>query len=331
MKPVGIGLVGLGAFGEKHLAALASLPDARVIALCSRTPGRAAALAERYGVARWYTDYRELVADPEVDVVDVCTRDFEHVEPTVAAAGAGKHVFLEKPIGGSWGDGQKILAAVEQAGVILMVGHILRFDERHIWLKDRIQAGELGKLASMYLKRNITRRNYYSGRAVSPILGSHIHDIDLALWLSGEQVVEVYTAKNHALGGPMLDVAWTVLRFESGLLATCHTAWLVPHAASRLYDSYLEVVGTAGTVQIDSTNQGVTLWKDDLNIHPDTNVVDGVPSGALRAELEYFVSCVQSGKAPTRITTQEAWEAFRIACTAMEAAERGVPLKPIAW
>ncbi len=327
MRPVRIGLVGLGAFGERHLAVLANLPNARVTALCSRTPERAAALASRYGVARCYTDYRDLVADPEVDAVDVCTRDWEHVEPSVAAAAAGKHIFLEKPIAGSLADGEKILAAAEKAGVILMVGHILRFDERHLWLKQQIDAGELGKLGSMHLKRNVTRRNYYSGRAVSPILGSHVHDIDLALWLSGESVVELYTAKGHTLGGQMLDVAWTILRFGSGLVAACQTVWLLPHGAPRIYDSYLEVAGTRGTVQIDSTNTGVRLWTDERALHPDTSTIDGIPGGALRAELEYFVSCVEQGRQPARITTKEAWEAFRLACLAMESAERGVPLK----
>ena len=327
MDKVGVGIVGLGAFGEQHLQILADLPNVRVTAVCSRTPDRAIELADKYGVPRWYSDYRELVADPDVDAVDVCTRDWEHVEPSVAAAGAGKHLFLEKPIAGSIADGRMILDAVEKAGIIFMVGHILRFDERHMWLKERIDSGDLGKLAALYLKRDVTRQNNFTGRAVSPILGSQIHDIDLALWFSGEQPISLYTVKNHALEQSMLDVAMTVLRFACGLVATVQTVWLVPLAAPSRVNGYLEAYGTAGTVQLNSLNQGVSLWTDERAIHPDTSIIGGSPGGALRTELQYFIECVSKGRQPSRITSAEAWRAFELACLAMESAERDEPIK----
>ncbi|MHB1004905.1 MAG: Gfo/Idh/MocA family protein [Chloroflexota bacterium] len=327
MSKVRVGLVGLGAFGERHLAILANMPDIEVTALCSRTPERARDLAAKYNVANCYADYRELAADPAVDVVDVCTRDWEHVEPSLAAAGAGKHLFLEKPIAGSIPDGEKIVEAVNKAGVIYMVGHILRFDERHLWLKERIDAGDLGQLGAIYLKRDVTRHNNFTGRAVSPILGSQIHDIDLAMWLSGEKPVEIYTAKNHALGRDMLDVAATVLRFASGMVATIQTVWLVPLGAPNRIDARLDVYGTKASIQMDGNYQGVAVWNDERAVYPDTSALGGVPGGALKAELRYFVDCVKEGRQPQRITADDAWEAFRIACLAMESAERGIPLK----
>lgn len=328
MDRVKVGLVGLGAFGERHLAILANLPAVEIVAICSRTPARMQELVAKYRLdCRLYEDYRDLVADPEVAVVDVCTRDWEHVAPSVAAAQAGKHLFLEKPIAGSIADGEKILKAVNEAGVIFMVGHILRFDERHQWLKERLSAGELGRVGAMYLKRDVTRRNNFSGRAVSPILGAQIHDIDLAMWLSGERPHELYTAKNHTLERDMLDVAVTVLRFPSGLVATIQTVWLVPLGAPRPVDARLEVHGAKGSIHMDGNYQGVTVWSDERAAYPDTATLGGVPGGALRAELEYFVECVKAGRQPERIPTTEAWEAFRIACLAMESAERGVPVR----
>lgn len=327
MGSVRIGLVGLGAFGERHLAVLANLPGVEVTALCSRSLERGHELREKYSpMSRVYTDFRDLVADSAVDVVDVCTRDWEHVEPSVAAAQAGKHVFLEKPIAGSIADGERIFEAVAKAGVVFMVGHILRFDERHLWLKERLAAGEIGKLSALYLKRDVTRRNNFTGRAVSPILGSQIHDIDLATWLSGEKPFELYAAKNHALGRDILDVAVTVLRFPSGLVATVQTVWLVPLGAPRPVDARLDAFGTAGSIHMDGNYQGVVVWSDERAYHPDTTTLNGVPGGALRAELEYFVDCVRKGEQPQRITTAEAWETFRLACLVMESAERGVPL-----
>ncbi|MHB1417829.1 MAG: Gfo/Idh/MocA family protein [Chloroflexota bacterium] len=327
MGRVRVGLVGLGAFGERHLAVLANLADVEVTALCSRTPERARELAAKYGLeSRVYTDFRDIAADPTVEVMDVCTRDWEHVEPSVAAAAAGKHLFLEKPIAGSVADGKKILEAVQKAGVVFMVGHILRFDERHLWLKERLDAGDIGKLGAMYLKRDVTRRNNYTRRAVSPILGAQVHDIDLALWLSGERPYELYSAKNHTLEREMLDVAVTVLRFPSGMVANIQTVWLVPYGAPRPVDARLEVHGTKGSIHMDGNYQGVVIWNDERAAYPDTSVLDGVPGGSLKAELEYFVDCVQTGRQPARVPTADAWEVFRIACKAMESAERGVPL-----
>lgn len=322
MVKIGVGVVGLGAFGEQHLDILHKMTNVRIAAICSRSPERAKSLAAKYNVPRWYIDYRELVEDPMVDVVDVCTRDWEHVEPSVAAADAGKHIFLEKPIAGTISGGRKILDAVESAGVIFMVGHILRFEERHLWLKQQIESGNLGKLAALYLKRDVTRRNNFTGRAVSPILGSQVHDIDLALWLSDEQPTSIYTVKNHALEQQMPDVAVTVLTFTSGLVVTIQTVWLLPFAAPRSIDAHLEVYGTAGSLRMNSMDQGVHLWLDDRVVHPETSVVNGIFNGALRSELEYFISCIQKGIQPSRITKDEAWQAFELACLAMESSER---------
>lgn len=327
MRPVGVGLVGLGGFGQRHLAALANTPSARLVAICSRTPERTANIARDYGVARWYTDFRQLVNDPEVEVVDVCTSDAEHMGPAVAAAEAGKHVFLEKPIATSLADGEKIIAAVKKAGVIFMVGHILRFDERHVWAKRRIEHGELGRLASMYLKRNVGRGSLFRGNPVSPILRTQIHDIDLALWLSGEKVVDLYTVSHRAAEGPIPDVVWTILRFASGLVASIQTVWLLPAASPRSVESCLEIDGTKGVVRIDSTDQGVSLWTDACAAFPDTSLVGGIAGAALKNELEYFMGCVQEGRQPSRVTTEEAWEAFRIACLALAAPESGQHIK----
>lgn len=327
MKKVGVGIVGLGSFGEQHLQVLANMPDVQVTAICSRTPERMAELGNKYRVPGWYSDFRELVVDPDVDVVDVCTRDWEHVEPSVAAARAGKHLFLEKPIAGSITDGKKILDAVEEAGIIFMVGHILRFDERHMWLKERISAGDLGKIAALYFKRDVTRKNNFTGRAVSPILGSQIHDIDLALWFTKDQPISLYTIKNHALGQKMLDVAVTVMSFANGLVATIQTVWLVPLSAPSNIDAHLEAYGTVGTVKMNSLDQGVTLWSDERAVYPNTSIIGGIPGGALRSELHYFIECVKNDKQPTRITSAEAWKAFELACLAMDSAERGEPIK----
>src|SRR5262245_21841273 len=98
MNRVRYGVIGLGWFGEKHCEALAGLPNVELAAVCTRRPERLQEVAGRFGVARAFTDYRELLADPDVDAVSVVTMWDQHAAPTLAALQAGKHVFLEKPM-----------------------------------------------------------------------------------------------------------------------------------------------------------------------------------------------------------------------------------------
>ena len=104
-------MIGLGWFGEKHCEVLQDLPQAQLHSVCTRRPERLADVAGRFGVTATYTDYREMLANSDVDVVSVVTMWDQHVEPAVAALEAGKHVFLEKPLASTLNDCDRILAA----------------------------------------------------------------------------------------------------------------------------------------------------------------------------------------------------------------------------
>ena len=101
MDRIRCGVIGLGWFGEHHVDTLKQLPQAEVTAICTRRPERLEEVARKYGVPKTYTDYRALLADPEIDLVSIVTHVDDHLEPTVAALRAGKHVFLEKPMAGT--------------------------------------------------------------------------------------------------------------------------------------------------------------------------------------------------------------------------------------
>src|SRR5437763_15738771 len=124
MDRVKIGVIGLGWFGEVHCEALAAIPNVELYALCTRTESRLEQLAGRFGVRRTFTDYRQLLADPQLDAVDVVTMWDQHAGPTLAALAAGKHVFVEKPMASTVDDCLAIVAAARRAEGYLMVGHI---------------------------------------------------------------------------------------------------------------------------------------------------------------------------------------------------------------
>src|SRR6476659_5522827 len=101
MNRIRCGVIGLGWFGEHHVDTLKQLPQAEVTAICTRRPERLAEVAGKYGIGVTFTDYREMLADPDIDLVSIVTHVADHLEPTLAAIRAGKHVFLEKPMADS--------------------------------------------------------------------------------------------------------------------------------------------------------------------------------------------------------------------------------------
>nr|HPM80740.1 Gfo/Idh/MocA family oxidoreductase [Candidatus Anammoximicrobium sp.] len=179
-KNIRWGLIGLGWFGEVHAEVLASMPGIELAALCTRRPQRLAEIADRFQVAKRYTNYHDLLADPDIDVVGVTTHIYDHRDIAIDALRSGKHVFLEKPMAPTAADCDQILAAAKQAPGNFMVGHICRFDPRVALAKQVIDEGRIGKIVSMHARRNLSVK---IGRmvldSISALMGDGIHDGDL--------------------------------------------------------------------------------------------------------------------------------------------------------
>jgi UDP-N-acetylglucosamine 3-dehydrogenase len=322
MRTVGYGVIGLGFFGEKHAEVAACLPNVSLRAVCTRREQRRKEIQRRLGVPKEYADYHDLLADPEIGAVSVVTHVDDHVAPAVAALRAGKHVLLEKPMARTVTECDRIIAAARKADRILMVGHICRFNPRYALAREQTAAGELGRIVSMYARRNIpAARSRGVLENIGPLLGDGIHDTDLMLWMSGDRIQTVYaqTLSVRKLKHP--DIGWAMYRFASGAIGVIEDVWFLPDGTPFRIHEQLEIIGTQGAIYIHGgdTNMGVQTAKGID--HPDTlywPTMHGEPTGALRAEISYFVDCVVRGKQPTVVTPQEA----RAAVAALSAAER---------
>ncbi len=315
-------VIGLGWFGEKHCEALSGIPHVELHALCTRTESRLKALARTFGVRKTYTDYRALLADPDVDAVSVVTMWDQHAAPTLAALDAGKHVFLEKPMASTNADCERIVRAAKAASKHFMVGHICRFNPRYAAAKEAIAAGKIGRIVSMYARRNIPA---CVGQSVlpkiGPIIGDGVHDTDLMLWYSGAKVVSAYaqTVNVRKLKNP--DLGWTMYRFDTGAIGVLEDTWFLPDTTAFQIDERMEIIGTEGSIHIHETHPNLSIC-DATGWHsPDTTYwpsLHGVRAGALRDELSYFLQCVLEDRKPTVITPEESAAAVR-ACLAAEA------------
>lgn len=328
MSDLKASVVGLGWFGEVHCEALSGLQDVELYALCTRTESRLENLADRFGVEHTYTDYNDLYANDEVDVVNIVTMWDQHTEPTLAALEAGKHVFLEKPMASTVADCQKIVDAANAVDQQFMVGHIVRFNPRYVAAKEEIEDGAVGDIQSIYARRNIPAAVSGEGilDKIGPIIGDGVHDTDIMLWYTGETIDTAYGLTRNVRGFEYPDIGWTMYRFESGAIGVCENVWYLPEETPFAIDERMEIVGTEGSIYIKDSPSNYTVVDEDGLHHPDTTYwpeLRGVRTGALSEELDYFASCVRENQEPSIIRPEESMEAVR-ACLAAEAsAESG--------
>ena len=279
MNRIRCGVIGLGWFGEHHVDTLQQLPQADLTAICTRRPERLREVAEKYHVPKTYTDYREMLADPEIDLVSIVTHVGDHLEPTLAAIRAGKNVFLEKPMADSVESCDRIIAELQAAREkrAFMVGHVCRFDTVYALAKEEIAAGRLGKIVSLHARRNLAKWITESHLPkISALFGDGVHDLDLMLWFTGAKPKSVYALTSNTRPHlPHADLGWAMFRFDNDCIAVIENAWCLPDNALSFPQS--------------------TYWPK----------VHGLRRGYLKEELDYFLKCVLAGDPPSVIAPQE--------------------------
>ena len=321
MDRVKYGVIGLGWFGEKHCEALATLPTVELHSLCTRRPDRLQEVADRFGVRRTYTDYNEMLADPDLDAVSVVTMWDQHAAPVLAALAAGKHVFCEKPMASTVEDCRGIVDAAHAARGMFMVGHICRFNPRYAMAKRQVDEGKIGKIISVYARRDIPAWVTTEVLTkIGPIIGDGVHDTDLLLWYCGAKVVSAYAQTVRLRELPHPDIGWTMYRLDSGATAVLENVWCLPDKTPFQIDERMEIIGTEGTIRIQDTHPNLTVVDKEGATSPDTTywpTIHGKMIGALPAELGYFAECIRSGQGPSIITPEESMAAVE-ACLAAE-------------
>lgn len=327
MKTIKHGIIGLGWFGEMHAKALSAVPNVEVHSICTRTESKLKDMAGQFDVPNTYTDYHEMLADPELDSVSITTMWDQHKDPSLAALAAGKHVFLEKPMASTVEDCDAIVDAANKSDAMFMVGHICRFNPRYAAAKAEIAAGKIGKIISMYARRNLPA---WVGASVldkiGPIIGDGVHDTDLMLWFSESKVVSTYAQTVQVRDHANPDLGQVMYRLENGASCILESIWCLPDTTPFQIDERLEVIGTEGSISLHDTHPNFMIVDKDGARCPDTTYwpeIHGQASGALRDELAYFANCVIKGEKPSVITPEESRAAVQACLAAEESARTG--------
>lgn len=255
-KKIKLGVIGAGRIGKVHVATLVlGVPEAEVIVITDTDKSKATSLADEFGIQSVAGNYDEIIKNPEVEAVVICSPTDTHADYIIKAAQAGKHIFCEKPVDLSLDVIQKALDAVEKAGVELMVGFNRRFDTNFMKMKQMVEEGKVGEPHIL----KITSRDpapppaEYSAVSGGMFLDMTIHDFDMARYIVGSEVTDVYT-KATVLVDPEIgkagdvDTAIITLTFANGAIGVIDNS----RKAVYGYDQRLEIFGSKGMVNVDN-------------------------------------------------------------------------------
>lgn len=298
-----IGIIGTGRIGSFHTRNLVRLiPEANLVAACDIRLDVARAVAEELGIRRITPDYRELLADKEIEAVVIASSTDTHAFMIKDAAKAGKHIFSEKPLALDLPSIDDALAAVDKAGVKLQVGFNRRFDQSFRRVREIVTSGQIGRPCILHITNRdpVPPSLEYARTSGGMFLDMSIHDFDMARYQLGE-VEEVY-AMGAVLVAPELkqvndvDTDVVTLRFSSGALGVIDNS----RQAVYGYDQRLEVFGSAGAARAENQATDTVLQSDNAGIHsakPPRFFMDRYTECYV-TEFREFIDCVLNDKTP---------------------------------
>lgn len=312
MRNLGFGIIGTGGIASKHAAAIRELAGAELVAVCSSSEERAANASESFKV-RAYSEINTFLNHPELDIVCICTASGAHLEPALAAAKAGKHLLIEKPIEINLERTDQLIAACHTAGVKLGVIFQNRFNADYLQLKQAVVEGRFGRLLMGNAYVNWYREaTYYSqsdwrgtlkGDGGGAFINQGIHTIDLLLDIMGEVLSVFGQVKTVLYPIEGEDLGAAILNFRSGALGNIT-------AGTALYPGYperLEIYGTLGSAVLEAGTiiqwniKGEESLVLDLRKQKKSGASDPLAIGhALHlAQFEDMIQAIQEEREPT--------------------------------
>ena len=331
---LGVGIIGLGWVAGEHARAYEANPDARVVAVAGRDRARTQARAEQLGLrARVYDDWTALLRDPEVEVVSICTPHPQHAEQGIAAAQAGKHVLVEKPIALTLDELRALRDAVRAAKVRAMCSFVLRWNPLLLEIDRVVRSGALGRLSLARLdywnraRRGLEQKDWWHTVAGggSTLLHGGCHAADAMRWLVGAEAIEVQalgTSRHPAFDYPPTIAA--LVRFADdtvGQLSACIEGAL-PYAFN------VELIGEKGAVRDARLilHQGDDSFREEElpGTRPDSRDVSHHP---FPQEIGALIRAVRDDTEPEAAGLEDAVRSHELCIAADRAAAEGRPVK----
>ncbi len=343
MRKLGVGIIGSGGIARNaHMPGYKACEKdgVRIVAVADTNPDIARMAAEQFEVPHICTDYHDLLQMDEIDAVSICTPNYLHVQPTIDALEAGKHVLVEKPMAMNTAECLRMVEASERTGKKLMVGFMTRFQAASQALKRFTEAGEMGEI--YFARAQALRRRGIPGWGVftqkdkqggGPLIDIGVHILDLTLWLMGHPKPTYCSGQTYAKFGPRAgvvgllgqwdpttftveDFAVGLVRFENGATLVLESAFCANQEERQVFNTHL--YGTEG---------GCTYNPCKMFFERHGTLIDASPAylpqvKAHEAEIAGFVHAILDD-APVPVTAQEGLMTTQIIDALYRSSEEG--------
>jgi predicted dehydrogenase len=298
-----VGVVGLGYWGPNLARSFNRLPGADLAWLCDESGDALERFGPAFAPARTTSSLEDLLRDESLDAVALATPVPTHAELAQRVLEAGKHCFVEKPLGQSVEEAERVVDAARSAGRVLMVGHLLEYHPGVEKLNELIKSGALGEVRYIYSNRlNLGQLR----RDENALWSLGAHDVSVILRLAAEEPYECRAVGESYVNPGVEDVVFCYLRFPSGLAAHLHLSWLDPHKERRF-----TVVGSKRMATFDdmALERKLSIYDkgfdEDYSSYGEYIARSGdifsphVPNEEpLRIECRHFLDCVRNGTEP---------------------------------
>ena len=327
-----IAVIGLGFMGSTHVKALRSVPDAVLAAVVSSDDqklsgdlsgiqGNVGGPGEKmdFSGVRKYRHIGEVLADPEIEAVDICLPTDQHAPAALAALRAGKHVLVEKPMALDGAAADQMLAEARKAGRVLMTGQVLRFIGAYRKTAERVKSGALGAVRAALFRRRCAAPAWSqwladpakSGGGVFDLL---IHDVDYCIHLLGPPAAVSATGYEDLARG--IDLIFAQFHYPAIGAVGVTGGW--HHPKSYPFSMEFTVVADGGTLDYHSDGRPLALYGAD----GEKQILDSAEDDWFAEELEYFVDCAVHGRNPELCPPEESALAVKLARLMVESRKR---------
>jgi len=341
---VRIGIAGIGFMGMMHYLAARQAGGASVVALCSRDPKKLAgdwtsiqgnfgprgARMDLTGVAL-YNDFESLLADPQVELVDLCVPNDAHASMAIQALRAGKHVLVEKPIALTMADADAMVASAREAGRLLMVGHVLPFFPEFAFALEAVQSQRYGPLRAAHLRRVISKPDWSSGisdpgRSGGPAIDLHIHDTHFVALICGAP--RAVHSRGVVENGAVVHLVTQYLYDTPNLAVSCVSGAL--SQAGRPFAHGFDLYFDRATLAFEFASMGgeahsavplSVMLPDGSAERPELGSGDPILSFA--RELAVAAGAVTSGSEAARLSGNLARDALKLCLAEIESVKSG--------
>ena len=333
-KRIGLAIVGAGRVGLFRGEVAARHPMVDFIGLADLRKDRLKLVGEKTQADFVTTDFRELLARPEVTAVIVSTDEHLHVEPILAAVERKLSLLIEKPLATDLAESDKVLKKITEAGVDAVVGYTQRFRRRWLVAKEKVRTGALGDVTLVtsraFMNRLVALDNYKrtnDASTISPMVISGTHALDVVMWMmEAKRPVEIYARSVDKALGPLckgIDATAGVITFDDGSLYHAAISWALPVVwPGAVYSLEVGITGTEGVLTIDDTHRDMVLATsraqeegyapdsqrrvDFLGSYPPGDIALGELRGPMREETEQWLNRISLGLKTQHATAAEA-------------------------